>query len=447
MPGANVWYATLRLRNSDCLHPEQNFQDGLLDGGNVTTVHNARKGVYANDEDRTRYERDYDPGAYHLGNDAYLDKKDELGRGAHAGDLKDVYNNRRDLGPGDYDTEHVVSAKEIHDRPEARLFMDEQRSSDLANRDENMGATARGLNRSKKEDKLWDWADQPCTADPSKTNADYYGVDREDAAIADERARDMIEKELSSAELRFYTREAVRTGVAEGARMGLQQAIGLVLYEFADALFDEARDVYRDGWKGGAPDRRFFAILRERLMRVASRVASKWQNVVAAFAEGALAGFLSNLVTMIVNMFITTGRRIVRIIRDGVFAILRAIKILICPPEGMTRRIAAHEASKLIGGGLAIAGGVLLEEGFEQVIVAALPMLAPIAPVFSSVTAGVVTGLATVLLAYAIDRIDLLGVKEDERHTYIVRRLDDELEALFSEGDELIDAMGLEVPP
>ena len=99
-------------------------------------------------------------------------------------------------------------------------------------------------------------------------------------------------------------------------------------------------------------------------------------------------------------------------------SLLRAAKLLLNPPEGMTLQQAAHEASKLILAGVVIIGGIALEE-----IVSKWTDSIPLGGAISAVVIGLVTGLGTVLGAYMIDKIDFFGVIADARQGHVISSL------------------------
>lgn len=68
--------------------------------------------------------------------------------------------------------------------------------------------------------------------------------------------------------------------------------------------------------------------------------------------------------TFIINVFITTSKRAVKMIREDFYSLFRVIKILMCPPEDMTILEAAHESTQLKASGLIISSGILIEESF-----------------------------------------------------------------------------------
>ncbi|EDZ61995.1 conserved hypothetical protein [Sulfurimonas gotlandica GD1] len=185
--------------------------------------------------------------------------------------------------------------------------------------------------------------------------------------------------------------------------MGIQQALGLVITEFFTAVFDEILDIYKNGFTYGFDDDRFFIVLKDRLKKIASRVTSKWKDVAIAFKDGFISGFISNLVTTVINMFVTTGKRVVRIIREGLFSLFRAVKLLTFPPEDMSYEDSMHEAKKLIASGLIVSLGVIAEEYIDKLI-RGTAILEPFADELTAVFVGAITGLSITMVVYYIDK-------------------------------------------
>lgn len=283
-----------------------------------------------------------------------------------------------------------------------------------------------------------EWLDSK-QAGREQTNEEHYGVDRQRVNEKYEKGKATAKKHGSSTsdKVKYYGGRMAATGAREGAKMGTQQALGLVLCEFFKATFDEIQDIYANGFSSGFDDSRFFHVLKERLSRIARRIAAKWKAACAAFRDGFISGFLSNLVTVVINMFVRTGKRIVRVIREGFFSLLKAIKMLCFPPEGMTMAQAAHEASKLIAAGLAVIGGIAVEQHIDNMIKLA-PWLEPFADILTVVIVGGLTGLVTTFIVYAIDKIDIFKVNAQEKHEFVMNRLETSLDTMFAEGDALI---------
>lgn len=95
--------------------------------------------------------------------------------------ITDGYTNQTLERDGQSHIEHVISAKELHDDDWLRLYLDVDEHKDLANSDNNKTWTNASLNKSKQDQDLIKWMETPSTNDETKTNAQYYKVDKKQA--------------------------------------------------------------------------------------------------------------------------------------------------------------------------------------------------------------------------------------------------------------------------
>ena len=409
------------------------------EGGNVTTVHNARQGIYA--EDKDRYNRA-----------EYTDVKNSQGRSFagsgpnsvgseftraqldNNGNLQDNYTGKQERGCNT-SPDHIVSCSEHHS--EGGFMLNSKRKADFATDKENLASTRRDINQSMNDDDKIEWLNKK-QAGREIPNAENYEVDRSRVEEHYKRGKVTSQKHLPTTtdKAKYYVKNTARTGVSEGAKMGVQQALGLLLTELFQSIFDEIKDIYSNGFASGFEESQFFKVLKKRLGRIAKRVAARWKDACDAFSGGFLSGFLSNIVTVIINQFVTTCKKLGRIIREGFYSLLRAVKLICFPPDGMTFKQAAHEASKLIAGGVVVIAGIAVEEYVSKMISSI-----PFADIITQVIVGSITALLTTFVVYIIDKIDLFRVSATEKHEYIVSQLEASLDKLFTKADVIIGEM------
>lgn len=274
------------------------------------------------------------------------------------------------------------------------------------------------------------WADE--TADPERVAA--YGRQRaghgydhgaHEAGLG-ARRKARVQREA----LRRTTQDAAIAGARAAGNMAVQQALGRVLLELADACLDEALALWGERHRSRSLGE-WGRDLADRLQRVASRVAERWEDAADAFKTGALSGLLASLATTLANLFVSTGKRLVRILREGLHALLKAGKLLYFPPDDMTPAQAAHAASKLFTAAISVTVGIGVEEGVEKAIAAA-PALAPFANGLSNVLVGIATGLSTAWLVRQIDRLDLFGVEAESDQARLLAALDERVAGLLA---------------
>lgn len=408
------------------------FED--KEGGNVTTINNAKQGIYANEKDEYKNsKKEYNFQSAGVRNSFNSEN----------GFIKDQYTGKA-IPENKADIDHIRSMKMFHDNGGYMLGADQKEA--FARDERNFAITDRSLNRSKSADELDVFINKQSNG-REVNNKEYFDIDGRRIRGAETRANKAIEEHLPSTKekVQYYAKESAITGVGEGFKMGLQQAIGLMLRELVIGIFDEAKDIFNNGLKGGRVDESFFRVTKERLERISQKILVKWKDVVKAFGQGSISGFFSNIITVVINTFFTTVKNGVRIIREGLFSLLQAIKILVNPPEGLTPKEAAHEATKIFASGLTITGGILIEEGVSKLILSN-PILAPFANTLSTVIVGIATGLTASLMVYMLDKIDVFGVDRNNKHEYVVAQLDLKISESLKEADRLFEVFELPNP-
>lgn len=375
-------------------------------GGNVTTVHNANQKIYANTEDE--YNRN-DYTNTKNSNDKQFAGQSKKSVGSNFtksqmdsnGNVTDAYTGNTQKA----DTtspDHIESLSQHHKN--GAFMQDKTKKADFATDEDNLALTDRSINQSMRDFEKHEWAEKE--TEKGIKNKDKFDIDEKKLDKEVKKGKKTSENHLPTdmEKTKYYAKKSAITGMNEGAKMGMQQALGLVITEFFTALFDEISDIYKNGFSYGFEDDRFFIVLKDRLKKIATRISARWEDAAIAFKDGFISGFISNLATTVINMFVTTGKRVVRIIREGIFSLFRAVKMLINPPENMTYEEAMHEASKLLATGVLISLGLLLEEYVDKLIIEPTPILKPYADVITTILIGTLTGLAVTMTVYYLDK-------------------------------------------
>ena len=291
-------------------------------GGNVDTVYNVRDGVYATENEQQKYnEKESYSGNkklkedYHSKNKNYKEKSNLYKEQQESGQLKDAYNGKTFSKDDNVQVEHVISTEEIHN--DAGRILSEQDGAQLANVDSNLKPVIQSVNGSKQNDTATEFITRvnknkekikALEAKDNLTPEEKQGLDRLKRVtdIDEEKVKEHdaeSRKEYNSKINREYygsgkfVKNTAITGAKEGAKMGMQQALGLIITEFFTAVFDEIIDIYKNGYSTNFEDDRFFNVLKERLTRISLRIKDKWKDAAIAFKDGFLSGFISNLVT------------------------------------------------------------------------------------------------------------------------------------------------------
>lgn len=352
---------------------------GDKDGGEVTTLHNAKNQVFANDKDRNQFNRAYNDEIYHEKNNLYKQRKQELEKLSEEGKLTDIYTGENISGKRTvidkngnacekniFDTEHKNSAKGMHDRDDFRFAYDEKSGADLVNSKENLGATRYDRNRSKGEKELDIWANQKSTKDPTKTNAEYFGIDIEYADKQIKDAKTFLDKNIAKAEFKKYSKELTTTSLSVGGKTFLYSAIGQISVEFVRAVFDSLVEAFNNRHTKTLSE--VLEIFKLHIREAIEHIKSNWKEILSNSFEGALMNVLNNLLVFVINLVATTLKNVVSMIRAGFTTVCSAIKLLCNPPRNMTEDERNDAICKILVFGMVEVSSLALTESITSLL-------------------------------------------------------------------------------
>ncbi|WP_041054935.1 hypothetical protein [Vibrio owensii] len=333
----------------------------------------------------------------------------------------------------DYD--HIKPLKNAHDS--GGFMLSDSEKSALGTDTDNLIFTHQSINRSKGSKTQNEFVEESDnqSLDGRRTKPAH---ERGEKAVGKYIPRDNIDKTA------WVAKRGLEDGVKTGKDQGLQQALSVCLSELISALFDEIKDCLANGFNP-KDSSSWLESLKIRFKRVAIRVSGKWSNVLEAFGQGFLTGLISGVVTALINLVARTGKEIVRLIREGFMSLMKALKTLLFPPEGMTLKQAAHEASKVLATGVVTSGVILLSEILHTHIASFAPFLSaiPFSGVIYSVLTGMLAGVSSLIVVYMLDKLDLFGVNAEERASFIQGKIESDFDNNYSEAENIIARMGI----
>ena len=389
-------------------------------GGDVDTIHNVRKiGVddkmtYKSAKNQQNYENrgQYDRVAYHK-DQRYAGTvkaaKNEFDQ--HGTKIADTYVPGNQVIPrmekniprgqqGQLD--HVMSAEEIHnDRGRVLSGMD---GLDLANRPENLRYTNAALNRNMSNmsvDEYIAW----CEANPSKV--DWNGKKgeplpeevKERLRAEYQRAKKDYDAQLART---YYTsvqfrKDMTYAAVKVGAGMGLRQVLGFV---FAEIWFS-----VKDEWKKLNDQETGLTEYLEAIVRGIEtgikKAKEKYPELCSRFLNGATAGVLASVTTTLCNIFFTTAKSTVRIIRQSYASLVEAMKVLFINPDDYEFGDRMCAVVKVLSVGASVTVGVLVGDALARTPLSSLGETGEIVKNFCEAFA---TGIMSCTLLMYLDR-------------------------------------------
>lgn len=374
-------------------------------GGDVDTIHNVRQiGIdpqmekgYKNENNRAAYEGrgEYDSAKYHSAS-GYIDRNKKLKEQKQSGMLVDAYTGKRIAPNEKSDLDHVIPAKEIHD-DRGRVLAGLSGEA-LANSPENLQATTPKINRSKKADSMTVFFAKKQPIEDVEANQD--NMRRIDATV-----RDAYEAKLARA---YYTSPAFAKDMASaaakvGITMGAKRALGFI---FAEMWFAAKEEFQRIQEQSRFDLGECLTALGCGLKRGFERAKEKYADLFSRFFSGTAAGVLASLTTTLCNIFFTTAKRTVRIIRESYASLVEAGKVLFINPDNYTFGERMRAVAKILATGSSIVAGVLVSEAIGKLGIDAISVAGDIIQTFCG---ALVTGILSCTLLYFLDRNELMN--------------------------------------
>lgn len=375
------------------------------DGGSVTTLHNFTKKdepVFATDEDRQRHEQFIKNVESPIDRLAYdkdfpskrkeMFKSEEKIISAHTGN-----ELPRD---GRMHLDHETPVEKIERDPRANLYMNKEERVAMANAPENLVPSESNINQSMGAKDKEVWANSQSKKDLSKNNAEHFGVDTDRVRHFKDISENHIDAELLKAQVIKQGAELLGTGAEAACKNALRQATGILLHELVSGSFVEIRRLTKEP----SLKEEFVDHLIQAIKNVATRIQGKLKKIFESVVSGGVQGFISNLLTYLINCIWTTSAKIVTAIREGMKGLWQAIKLMVKPPVGMSSIEVARQVTKIILSVVTTSLGLVFEESVKTFILS-IPLLAPFADTIAPALTAIITGIVTALVIYGIDRM------------------------------------------
>jgi len=382
-------------------------------GGDVDTIHNVRQ--IGNDEQMS-YKNSANKSAY---NERGTYSSTEYHRGGNYQEIKhnareeyrtsgttvtDAYtgkelhflgNSKNAPAKINAELDHVIAAKSIHE--DRGRVLSGLKGKDLANSPENLQFTNKSLNASMQAKEIPDYIadnpNHPDLTDEVKANMMHHY----------NKSKSTYEAKLAQA---YYTspqfaEDTAKAAATVGFKMGVRQAVGLVFTEIWFSVKEEFNLVTTPFEMN-----EFLNAIGNGIAQGFANAKSKYKDVLNQFKAGAISGVLSSLTTTLCNIFFTTAKNIVKIIRQSYACLVQAAELLFLNPDNLPFGERMLATSKILATGASVVVGTLVTDAIGNTGINAIPALANIVPVFCGT---LVTGILTCSLLYFLDRSERMN--------------------------------------
>lgn len=393
-------------------------------GGDVDTIHNVRQigkdpqMTYKNSKNEAAYlnRGAYDTAKYH-GDSRFKNIKAEAKSNfreqgtwitdAYTGEKIAPVNKGLPTGK-QAQLDHTISAKEIHDDP-GRVLAGLS-GTDLANNPKNLNFTNAALNNNMKDKSIPEYIEW-CEKNPDKVN--WNGKKGEPLP---EEVKQNLMKEYKKAKkdyerqltISYYTSPGFAKDVTKaagkiGITMGIRQTLGFVFMEIWFAVKKEFQEIRQSAKMGCAA---ICEAIANGLKKGIESAKDKYKEMLAKFKEGFLAGALSSITTTICNIFFTTAKNIIRIIRQCWASLVQALKILFLNPDNLPLGERIRAVAKVLATGASVVVGTIVTDAVQKTPLGTMPVIGDIVSTFCGVF---VTGIMSCTLLFFLDRNKLVN--------------------------------------
>lgn len=389
-------------------------------GGDVDTIHNVEKiGEYTHswnngkiqiknekydplmkykslrNEENYKNREEYNSKSYHK-HENYIATNKENSKLKKEGMLYDGYTGEKIKANGKTNLDHIISAKEIS---EDRIrILAGLKGEDLANSPENLIITNESLNKSKSAYSMNEFLNR----EKNREEKRYSEESIKRMENLDKRARKAYKTKLNIA---YYTssnfrNDLLRSSANVGVRMGLRQAVGFLLTEVVFTVMDEFKRLKTEKLD------EIFAAISNGIKKGFENAKLKYRELLSKFKDGIIAGIIGSLTTTLTNIFFTTSKNIIRVIRQSWVSLVEALKIVLFNPDNLPFGERMRAVAKIFVTTASVIVSIVVREVLTKIGIAAIPVVGDVLVTFIEILS---MGLTSCTLLYFLDRSEMVN--------------------------------------
>ena len=368
--------------------------------------------------------------------------------------------------------DHIVPLKQLHEQYKHNYALDDSDLKRIANSESNLAITSAEINQVKRDmtnKQYIEWMDEhgkpldentkkimlqkqkeatkSIESDVNKTVAkNLVGKGQVDekamknavnefkennGQAPTEEQRNQIEQNL----IKKKTNEIRGTAVKNAAGQAKDYAVGNLILFIVKPIYYEISDIFKNGLKDGVGADSGTQALGIRFTRVKKYVMT---HAKAFFGDSILdfvKGFVSSLIEGIISLFVGMLKQVLKILKEGVKIIVGSVQILFGKnAKAMSPAQKGDAIIKLIGGSVIAISGVALESLLNKI---------GIGEPWSVVLSTMLSGIASALFMYILNKADLFSTKAEKRYERVKEIFDERIKDV-QEATELFDRVALE---
>lgn len=346
--------------------------------------------------------------------------------------------------------DHIVPLKKIHEQFKHNYALDDADIRAISNIEGNFAVTSADINQKKRDLTNKEFI-KKCESEgtPLDENTRKIMLDKQKEAekainkaankkvaqnllgkgsVSNKDVKDAIEKYEKENDGRKPTNEEIdkikgklakkKTGeiwgntTSKAAKQAKDNAVGNVILYLIKPLYYEVSDIFKNGMKEGVGATTNGEALKIRFTRVKNYIIA---NTAAFLGDSILEfvkGFVSSLIENIVGLFVGMLSKILKIIKEGIKIFVQSAKILF--GKDSKDRTPAQKGDaivKIIGGSVIGIAGLTIGSILNKI---------GIGEPWSDIISTILSGIASALFMYMLDKVDLFSVKAEKRKERIL---------------------------
>lgn len=353
--------------------------------------------------------------------------------------------------------DHIVPLKQIHDQFKSNYALDDSDIKRISNIEENFAVTSAEINQVKKEmsnREYLEWMDEHGRPVDQETREKMLQLQKSAEKAVNAKANETVAKNLlgkgevnaetmkaavekfkeenggqsPSKEQRKEIEDRLRkektteirgTAAKNAAKQAQDYAVGNLILFIVKPVYFELSDIFKNGLQEGVGASSGTEAIKIRFGRVSRHVVTHGKAFLGDNLWDFVKGFVSSLVEGIISLFVGMLKQILKLVKEGVKIFAQSSKILFGKDaQGKSPAEKGDAIIKLIGGSVIAVAGIGIEALLNKL---------GIGEPWSVVLATMLSGIASALFMYILDKVDLFSVKAQKRHNRIIEIFDERI--------------------
>jgi len=222
-------------------------------------------------------------------------------------------------------------------------------------------------------------------------------------------------------------KEIGKNNVQKAAMQAADYAVGNVILFVVKPIYYEMADIFKNGMQEGVGASSTVEALKIRCGRVQKYMLDHAGEFIGENIGEFIKGFVSSLVECIISLFVGVFKQVLKVLKEGIKIFVQSAKILFGEDSAeMTPAQKGDAIVKLIGGSVIAIAGIGIESLLNKI---------GIGEPWSIVLSTMLSGIASALFMYLLDKADIFSVKAEKRHDRIIEIFDERIKEIEEAAD------------